>query len=233
MKLDLVASIAVSLAVHAGAAVMVGGWLSNLPAGAPIEVPGLEEVTFEMVGGEETPAEEAKVSAEPAEPVTEVRIAAAPPVEKEDAPPAPKLEEQPRAIGPVQEAATVVKTSVETPAREPVRKPAGNLAVKQRGSTPRGFAGGTSIANYRSRASLSYPASAMRERVGGRVVLLVSVDENGRATDVSVKQSSGRADLDAAAMACARQSSYEPYRANGVPQTSRVEAPFEFKVPGR
>ncbi|MEI6535913.1 MAG: energy transducer TonB, partial [Verrucomicrobiaceae bacterium] len=94
-----------------------------------------------------------------------------------------------------------------------------------------GVAENVSSVRYRERASLSYPVSALRQKIGGTVVLLVEIDTTGHATSVTVRQSSGQPDLNAAAIRCARQSTYEPYRVNGIARPCRVEAPFEFKAP--
>lgn len=230
MKIDLLASITVSIAVHVGAAVVVGGWLEKMPPGAPASTPGIEEVIIEFSAGDETAVDDSTVTAAPAQ--EQPQIATAPPEKSEEAPPAPAIVEAPKTVGAAQEAIGLPKTAEVAPLRDTPKKQAGNPAIKSRGIASRtSSGGGTATAEYRARASLSYPASALRDRAQGRVVLLVDVDENGRAASVTLKESSGRADLDHAAMNCARQSTYEPYRSSGVAQFSRVEAPFEFKAP--
>lgn len=228
MKLDLLASITVSLAVHVGAAAVVGGWLERMPAGAPASVPGIEEVILEISGGDEAAVDDSSATQVPAQ--EQPQIATSPPAKPEEAPPAPTVMEAPKAIGPLQEATTTAKVVDQSTTLESPKKSPGNPVLKSRGSTSRSSSGGgTTSAEYRSRASLSYPASALRARAGGRVVLSVELDENGKARSVMVKISSGRSDLDAAAVSCARQSTYEPYRINGIAQSSRVEAPFNFE----
>ncbi len=230
MKIDLLASITVSIAVHVGAAVVVGGWLEKMPPGTPASAPGIEEVIIEFSAGDETAVDDSTVTAAPAQ--EQAQIATAPPEKSEEAPPAPAIVEAPKTVGAAQEATALPKVAEVTPIRDTAKKQAGNPAIKSRGIASRNSSGGgTTTAEYRARASLSYPASALRDRAQGRVVLLVDVDEKGRAASVTLKESSGRADLDHAAMNCARQSTYEPHRSNGVPQISRVEAPFEFKAP--
>ena len=77
MKLDLFASITVSLAVHVGAAVVVGGWLERMPAGAPASVPGIEEVILEFSDGVETADNASTATAAPSQ--DQPQIASAPP----------------------------------------------------------------------------------------------------------------------------------------------------------
>ncbi len=235
MKLDLLASITVSVAVHAGAVVMVSGWLEQMPPGVPASVPGIEEVVIEITAGEITAVDDSTATTAPAPDLPQEeqpQITSAPPIKTIDAPPAPTVIETPREIAPPQVVATATKIVEQAPIREKPKKQVGNPTIKSQSTESKiTSGGGTTSAKYRSRASLTYPSSALRQRAGGRVVLSVDLDENGKAISVSVIVSSGRADLDAAATACARQSTYEPYRNNGIAQSSRVEAPFEFKLP--
>lgn len=234
MKLDLLASVTVSLAVHAGAAVMVGGWLEKMPPGAPAASPGIEEVIIEFSGGDEVAAEDSSTMEIIIEPQVQDRpqVATAPQEKAVEAPPAPTVMEAPSTIGPAQEASTLNKVAEIAPTRDTPKIIAGNPALKTRGSAPRSTSGGgTTEAEYHARASLVYPMSALRDRAAGRVVLSVELNENGKAVSFSVKVSSGRSDLDDAAMACARRSTYKPYRVDGVAQSRRVDAPFEFKAP--
>ena len=53
MKIDLLASITVSIAVHVGAAVVVGGWLEKMPPGTPASAPGIEEVAHPVSHSQE------------------------------------------------------------------------------------------------------------------------------------------------------------------------------------
>lgn len=55
-----------------------------------------------------------------------------------------------------------------------------------------------------ARASRDYPRSALRAHLQGNVVLAVEVDIHGRLSMVAIKQSSGHAQLDEAALAAAR-----------------------------
>ena len=166
MKLDLFASITVSLAVHVGAAVVVGGWLERMPAGAPASVPGIEEVILEFSGGDETADNVSTATAAPSQ--DQPQIASAPPEKSDDALSAPILAEAPREIGPPQKATTPAKVIEQTPIRDTSKKQPGNPALKSRGtSSQTSSGGGSTSAEYRSRASLSYPASALRVKRAG------------------------------------------------------------------
>jgi TonB family protein len=231
MKSHLLAGISLSAAVHAGAVVLIGAWLSRQTTGLPHESQVIAEVVFSLETGTETIAQEVLTSEErKLEPETEPQLPAQPPMEAEETSPAPVIAEAPRAIGPPEPAAPPNKFVQQIPAAGSSKSQSGHRSAGSPAGAPRGLVRGAMAANYRMRASLSYPSSALRDRAGGRVVLSVDVDENGRAINVAVKLSSGRADLDSAAIACARQSSYEPYRAGGIAQACRVEAPFEFKI---
>ena len=88
--------------------------------------------------------------------------------------------------------------------------------------------GSTSVARYLFRSPLRYPNNLWKQRIGGQVVLTVEINEAGRPVSMHVKRSSGHAELDAAALSCARQSIFEPYRIHGQTVPCSMEAPFNF-----
>lgn len=228
MKAQIMFSICASVGLHVGGALLVP-W----PDGGRDAQDGVVQVTLEITG--ESPASEApfvvsEPTAEPETPAisepkfTESVVQEAPPVElKEEAPATVLVAESPRTIR--QNPPLPAKTpSIAAASAEPASKTKTTASATIRSGSSVSISG----VRYRQRAALSYPISALRQRIGGSVVLLVNINENGRATGISVQRSSGNADLDQAAIKCARYSSYEPYRVHGVAQPSRVEAPFQF-----
>ena len=74
-----------------------------------------------------------------------------------------------------------------------------------------------------------YPELAKRARVTGRVILIVTVDEEGNVTDIRV--SSGHPLLNEAAISAVKQWKYSPTLLNGepVPVTATVTVFFNLK----
>lgn len=73
-----------------------------------------------------------------------------------------------------------------------------------------------------------YPVAAFRAGADGTVQLRVSVDAKGRPENVQIESSSGRDDLDAAAMDAARQWTYAPGRRDGVPVAGTLRIPVDY-----
>ena len=76
-----------------------------------------------------------------------------------------------------------------------------------------------------------YPATAVEQRISGKVVLIVAIDANGEPTSVQVEQSEPAGVFDAAAVAAARQWKFSPAFEGGEPVPSRVRVPVEFRIP--
>ncbi len=74
-----------------------------------------------------------------------------------------------------------------------------------------------------------YPGKALRERIGGKVVLLVDLDAQGRATAMEVASSEPRGVFDQAAMDAARRWRFKPNVENGKAVPGRVSVPIEFR----
>ena len=75
-----------------------------------------------------------------------------------------------------------------------------------------------------------YPLAAFRAGAGGTVQLRVSVDADGRLQDVQVESSSGRDDLDTAAIDAARQWTYAPGRRDGAPVAGTLRIPVDYSL---
>ncbi|MCZ6835248.1 MAG: TonB family protein [Planctomycetota bacterium] len=75
-----------------------------------------------------------------------------------------------------------------------------------------------------------YPSRSIRRGQEGVVLVKVQVLANGRVGEVKVHTSSGHRLLDKAALDAARKGRFQPARRDGVPYTSHVVVPFEFKL---
>jgi TonB family protein len=80
------------------------------------------------------------------------------------------------------------------------------------------------------RAAPQYPPFDVSERNQGTVVLEVTVGPDGRATAISVYSSSGYPNLDKAAIAAARASTFKPPRINGDPISSEYLLTYIFAL---
>lgn len=77
---------------------------------------------------------------------------------------------------------------------------------------------------------IPYPSAAARGREEGSLILLVQVDANGNATDVTVERRSGSRDLDRAAQQAVRDWKFEPAIKGGKPVASAVRVPIDFTL---
>ena len=75
-----------------------------------------------------------------------------------------------------------------------------------------------------------YPEAARRQGVEGTVILLVKVLIDGRAGEVKVKQPSGSALLDDAAVTTAREWKFAPATRGPAPVEAWVEIPVKFEL---
>lgn len=78
----------------------------------------------------------------------------------------------------------------------------------------------------------AYPDGLASAGVEGRVMLRVSVDASGKATDVRVAESSGNAALDASAQSTAAQWRFKPEMKDGQPVAGEVLVPVDFRAKG-
>jgi iron complex outermembrane recepter protein len=76
-----------------------------------------------------------------------------------------------------------------------------------------------------------YPASALPSHEHADVVLTLTVDVDGHVSKVDVAQSSGKPDLDEAAVVAARQWTFTAATRGGKPVASRIKLPFHFAPP--
>lgn len=75
-----------------------------------------------------------------------------------------------------------------------------------------------------------YPASALKDKAEGLVETKLYIDKLGAVSKVEITQSSGRQDLDNAALEAARQYKFTPAKLNGAAVNSWVSVPFDFRM---
>jgi len=83
---------------------------------------------------------------------------------------------------------------------------------------------------FPSNPSPGYPASAVRERRQGRVVVLMQVSAEGKVTRAEIQKSSGWPDVDAAALATAKTWKFTPARRDGIPVAHEFIKPWNFRI---
>jgi len=76
----------------------------------------------------------------------------------------------------------------------------------------------------------AYPASARKARIQGTTLLAVLIADDGRVTEIVVKESAGHPDLDEAATNAVRRWRFTPARRGNDPVAMWVELPVEFRL---
>jgi protein TonB len=76
----------------------------------------------------------------------------------------------------------------------------------------------------------TYPSALLRKKIGGKVVVSATVDSSGAVTKVSIKQSSGQAELDKAVVAAVQKWKFKPGSRDGKPVQSNCLIPYTFEV---
>lgn len=76
----------------------------------------------------------------------------------------------------------------------------------------------------------TYPSALLRKKIGGKVVVSATVNTSGTVTKVSIKQSSGQAELDKAVLAAVQKWKFKPGSRDGKPVQSNCLIPYTFEV---
>lgn len=76
----------------------------------------------------------------------------------------------------------------------------------------------------------SYPASLLSKGIGGKVKIACEVDESGRLVSSKVRQSSGHAELDKAALSAVAKYKFKPATKGGRKVRASCVVPFNFEV---
>lgn len=200
----------------------VAYWLSQAPTPVlPVVPPEIPPMTIEF--------------SQPATPVVEPPPPPPPPVAVE--PPPPVVDEL--AAKPAPKPVPKPKPKpVPKPEPKPVPKPAPK-AVEQPPAPPRPVAPpappapvtpASASAGYLKNPAPEYPALALRRGWEGTVMLRVHVLANGKPGEIQVQKSSGRQQLDDAALAAVKRWSFVPAKQGDVAQDGWVSVPLEFKI---
>ncbi len=159
---------------------------------------------------------------------------AAAPVEDELAvkPPPPKPIPKPKPQPPKPVVKPVVKPvakPVEQPAPPvpalPVAAPAAPAPPAPKPVTP-----ASASAGYLRNPAPEYPSLAMRRGWEGTVLLRVQVLASGKPGEIQIQKSSGRDQLDDAALAAVKRWSFVPAKQGDVAQDGWVSVPIDFKI---
>lgn len=194
-------------------------WASQQPTPAlPIVPPEIPPMTIEFSRPappvvEPPPPQPAPPVVEPPPPVVDELAVKPPPkpkpkpVVKQAPKPAPKAVEQPPA--PPQPAAPVAAPAPPAPA--PVTPASANAA-------------------YLKNPAPEYPALAQRRGWEGTVLLRVQVLASGKPGEIQIQKSSGRQQLDDAALSAVKRWSFVPAKQGDVAQVGWVSVPIDFKI---
>ncbi|WP_296250542.1 energy transducer TonB [Pseudomonas sp. UBA4194] len=206
-------------------------WVSQAPAPVlPVVPPEIPPMTIEFAQPAppvvETPPP-------PPEPVATPVVEPPPPVEDELAskpPPPPKPKPKP-----------VVKKEVPKPVPKPVQQvpapptPPQPVAAPTPPAppappAPKPITPASANAGYLHNPAPEYPALAMRRNWEGTVLLRVHVLASGKPSEIQVQTSSGRTQLDDAALAAVKRWSFVPAKQGNDPIDGWVSVPIDFKL---
>ncbi|MQT57675.1 TonB family protein, partial [Pseudomonas sp. FSL R10-0399] len=85
-------------------------------------------------------------------------------------------------------------------------------------------------AGYLHNPAPEYPSLAMRRGWEGTVLLRVHVLASGKPGEIQIQKSSGRTQLDDAALAAVKRWSFVPAKQGDVAQDGWVSVPIDFKI---
>jgi len=232
---DYRSSAAWALALHAVAALLIGGWMfRSLPVDRPLP-PALTAVTLELA--------DSPVEPEAAEPAPQPREVAQPPrfrpVERDvaHAHAAPRPPAEPAAAAHVDNlparseprlmAFDIAKTgflaAIESHPDGPAVAPAFDGRAAARGQPDVRPGPRTAIQPL-------YPIGARRRGEAGQVMLDARVAADGRVEQVNILSTSGFAELDRAAQRSVEEARFTPARRQGVPVAARVTLTILFRL---
>jgi protein TonB len=76
----------------------------------------------------------------------------------------------------------------------------------------------------------NYPASLLSKGIGGKVKIACEIDEAGRLVSSKIRQGSGQAELDKAALAAVAKYKFKPATKGGRKVRASCVVPFNFEV---
>ncbi|KTC63776.1 energy transducer TonB [Pseudomonas fluorescens ABAC62] len=212
------------LALHAA----VIYWVSQKPTPAlPIVPPQIPPMTIEF-SRPAPPVVEPPPPPPPPTPAPPPPVVEPPPpvVDELAAEPAPKKIPKPRPV-PKPVPKPVAKPVEQAPA-PPVPAPPAPAPVAA--PTPAPVTPASANAAYLKNPAPEYPALAQRRGWEGTVLLRVQVLASGKPGDIQIQKSSGRQQLDDAALAAVKRWSFVPAKQGEVAQDGWVSVPIDFKI---
>ena len=211
-----------ALVLHGAVIVWVN---QNPPPALPVVPPEIPPMTIEF----SQPAPPV-VEPPPPEPIPQPVVEPPPPVEDELAvkPPPPKPIPKPKPV--VKPTPKPVAKPVEQPPappapQQPVAAPAPAAPPAPKPVTP-----ASASAGYLKNPAPEYPSLAMRRGWEGTVMLRVHVLASGKPGEIQIQKSSGRDQLDDAALAAVKRWSFVPAKQGDVAQDGWVSVPIDFKI---
>lgn len=204
-------------------------WVNQTPPPAlPVVPPEIPPMTIEFA----QPAPPL-VEPPPPEPIAQPVVEPPPPVEDELAvkPPPPKPIPKPKpVVKPVPK--PVAKPVVQPPAPpappQPVAAPA--PAAPPAPPAPKPVTPASASAGYLKNPAPQYPSVALRRGWEGTVLLRVHVLSSGKPGEIQIQKSSGREQLDDAALAAVKRWSFVPAKQGDVALNGWVSVPIDFKI---
>jgi protein TonB len=202
-------------------------WINQHPTPAlPIVPPEIPPMTIEF----SRPAPPAPPVVEPPPPAPVVEPP--PPVEDELAvkPPPPKPIPKPKPKPVAKPVPKPAPKAVEQPPAPP--QPAAPVAAPAPPAPPAPAPVTPASANaaYLKNPAPEYPSLAQRRGWEGTVMLRVHVLANGKPGEIQIQKSSGRQQLDDAALSAVKQWSFVPAKQGDVAQDGWVSVPIDFKI---
>lgn len=231
-------SLGVSLAIHG---IAIGGALLSWRQQTDVTTKVSEAATLELVAAPSSPERTidrmfapvippSPIASPPQpaiQPVFPEKPTAVPPVEMAIQPqPVSPPEPITVAVAPVAAAITPQTTVPPTPERGDNSSALPGRDV----TTVEGKPTAKAEPDYLKNPEPEYPLAARRRGQEGLVLLNVTVSGAGRATEISLKQSTGYELLDQAAIKAVREWEFEPARIGSVGVESKIEVPVRFRL---
>lgn len=201
-------------------------WLNTSPTPPlPVVPPQVPPMTIEF----SRPAPPAPPVVQPAPPAPAPPVVEPPPVVDElAAKPKPKVVPKPKPV--LKPIAKPIEKPLPKPA-EPAPTPAPvAVAAPSAPPAPAPVTPPSASAGYLKNPAPQYPDLAMRRGWEGTVLLRVQVLASGAPGEIQIQKSSGRTQLDEAALAAVKRWSFVPAKQGDVAQVGWVSVPIDFKL---
>jgi protein TonB len=201
-------------------------WVNQTPTPPlPVVPPEIPPMTIEF----SQPAPPVVVPPPP-EPIPQPVVEPPPPVEDELAvkPPPPKPIPKPKPV--VKPAPKPVAKPVEQPPAPPAPPRPVAAAAPAAPPAPQPITPASANAGYLHNPAPEYPSVAMRRGWQGTVMLRVHVLASGKPGEIQIQKSSGRDQLDDAALAAVKRWSFVPAKQGDVALDGWVSVPIDFKI---